>query len=132
MDKLLNEVEEVVQKTVKKEIETAVNGLRTELRQEMKNANNELGTQLRQEMKKANDELRTDLEGQIKAIGLKLEFDIERKIDIILDYITMQQEKDAEELHQIRQLEKRVEQNEIQILDHEKRIVVLEKRMLKN
>lgn len=57
---------------------------------------------------------------------------IGKKLDIILDYITMQQEKEAEELQQIRQLQKRMEQNEIQILDHEKRIVVLEKRMLKN
>lgn len=57
---------------------------------------------------------------------------IGKKLDIILDYITMQQEKEEEELQQIRQLQRRMIQNEVQILDHEKRIVVLEKRMLKN
>ncbi len=57
---------------------------------------------------------------------------IGKKLDIILDYITMQQEKEEEELQQIRQLQKRMIQNEVQILDHEKRILVLEKRMLKN
>ena len=90
-----------------------------ELKEEIKQVDLKLGQEIKQ--------VDLKLEQEIKKLNLKLEFDIERKIDIILDYITLQQENESKQNEEIRNLSKRTEHNELKIINCEKRVEILEK-----
>ena len=51
-----------------------------------------------------------------------------RKIDAIFEYVEFHQKNNLQRFDRISNLEDRVEKNELQILDHEKRISALERK----
>ena len=101
------------------QIQKIVNSANGELKEEIKQLDLKLGQEIKQVDLKLGQE--------IKQLNLKMEFDVERKIDIILDYITLQQENESKQNEEIRNLSKRTEHNELKIINCEKRVEILEK-----
>ena len=121
MENLLNEIEKT-----KHELKNEMTDMKTELRQEM----TDMKTELRQEMADMKAELeqkmadmkaelrqemldmKTELEQKIKELGIMIEFEVQRKLDIILDYISLQQEKEDLKNKDMENLENRIQRNE--------------------
>ena len=115
MENLLNEIEKT-----KHELKNEMTDMKAELEQKMA----DMKAELRQEML----DMKTELEQKIKELGIMIEFEVQRKLDIILDYISLQQEKEDLKNKDMENLENRIQRNELRILDHGSRIEVLEKK----
>jgi len=102
--------------------------LKSELKQELKqelrqDLREDLREDFRNELKTSIDTLRQEMISRF----FVLETELGKKIDIIYDYVMLQKEIFGEKFENLRSLEKRTETNEIRVLDHEKRISILER-----
>ena len=138
-NELLTQIQKIVN-SANEELKEEMVELKEEIKQldlkleqniaELKDEIKRVDLKLEQNIAELKDEIkRVDLklEQEIKQLNLKMEFDVERKIDIILDYITLQQENESKQNEEIRNLSKRTEHNELKIINCEKRVEILEK-----
>lgn len=91
--------------------------LKTELKQELK-------TELKEEL---STELKKELGQEIQNRFLVFEFEYGRKIDAIYDLVMLQKEKLEDEIEWLKNLNRRLNNVEVDVLNHETRITALEK-----